>query len=188
MKTVKLVLAALFVMASASSFAQKKEIKSDDSKIVWTGKKIAGSHTGEIDLKNGYLVLEKGKLTGGKFVIDMNSITNTDLEDEGYNAKLVGHLKSDDFFGVEKYPTSEFVITKVTELSDDKVKVSGTLTIKGKSEDISFDAVKKGKGYTAQIEVDRSKYDVRYGSGSFFDNLGDKAIDDIFTLDIDLAI
>nr|WP_321452070.1 YceI family protein [uncultured Carboxylicivirga sp.] len=188
MKTIKVALAALLVSVSVSTFAQKQEIKSVDSKVVWTGKKIGGSHTGEIQIKDGYLNLKNGKLTGGKIVIDMNSITNTDLENEGYNAKLVGHLKSDDFFGVANYPTSEFVINKVTELSGDKATVNGTITIKGKTQDISFDVLKKGSAYTAQIEVDRSKFDVRYGSGSFFDNLGDKAIDDIFILDIELAI
>ena len=188
MKTIKLVFASLLIAASVNTFAQKKEVKTDASTVVWTGKKIAGSHTGGIDLKEGYVELKDGKLTGGKFVLDMNSITNTDLEDEGYNSKLVGHLKSDDFFGVAAYPTSEFVITKVSDKGNDKATVTGTLTIKGKSEKISFDVLKKGKGYTAQIKVDRSKFDVRYGSDSFFDNLGDKAIDDIFILDVELAI
>ena len=118
----------------------------------------------------------------------MNTLTNEDLEDEGYNQKLVGHLKSDDFFGVEKYPTSSFEITSATKFSNGKATVSGKLSIKGKTENISFDVVKNGSAYIAKVDVDRSKFDVRYGSDSFFDNLGDKVIDDIFTLDIKLQL
>ena len=118
----------------------------------------------------------------------MTTITNSDLKDEGYNQKLVGHLKSDDFFGVEKFPTASFVVTKSSKFSNGKATLTGDITIKGKTESISFDIVKQSKEYTTKIEIDRSKFDVRYGSDSFFDNLGDKAIDDIFSLNIKLAV
>ena len=116
----------------------------------------------------------------------MNSITCTDLEDIGYNQKLVGHLKSDDFFGVKQNPTASLTITKSTKFSKGKATVTANLTIKGKTESITFEVVKNGTIYTTKLEIDRSKYDVRYGSTSFFDSLGDKAIDDIFTLKINL--
>jgi len=118
----------------------------------------------------------------------MNTITNFDLKDEGYNQKLIGHLKSDDFFGVDKHPTSTFQVSKASKFENGKATLSGVLTIKGKSENISFDVTKKGDMYLSQLKIDRSKFDVRYGSNSFFDNLGDKAIDDIFILDIQLVL
>ena len=118
----------------------------------------------------------------------MTSITNTDLKDKGYNKKLVGHLKSDDFFGVEKFPTATFNITKATKFSNGKASVTGNLTIKGNTESITFDFVKNRNQYTTKLEIDRSKFNVRYGSTSFFDGLGDKAIDNIFILDIQLFI
>lgn len=187
MKSVKL-LTLVFVLAAFSAFAQKSEIKVNDSQVKWTGSKIGGSHHGEIKIKNGYFDLKDGKIVGGKVVMDMNSLTNTDLEDAEYNQKLVGHLKSDDFFGVEKYPTSTFVVTDATPFSNGKSTVTGELNIKGKTEKMTFDVFKKGNAYTTQLKVDRSKFDVRYGSDSFFDNLGDKAIDDIFVLDMELVL
>jgi polyisoprenoid-binding protein YceI len=139
-------------------------------------------------VKSGFIELKGGDIAGGEVVIDMNSITDADLTDPNYNQKLVGHLKSEDFFGVEKHPTSKFTITKAGKLKDGKTTVTGTLTIKGKTETITFDVIKKDNTFSAKIDVDRSKFDVRYGSKSFFDNLGDKVIDDIFVLDIKLSL
>lgn len=101
---------------------------------------------------------------------------------------MVGHLKSDDFFGVEKFPTSTFQISQAGKFKNGKATVTGIITIKGKAENISFDVIKKDNTYSSQVEVDRSKFDVRYNSKSFFNNLGDKAIDDIFILDIKLVL
>jgi polyisoprenoid-binding protein YceI len=116
----------------------------------------------------------------------MNSIVDTDLADASWNAKLVGHLKSDDFFGVATYPTADLVITKVEGNT-----YSGNLTIKGVTNPTSFTAIasKDGKStvYKGTITVDRSKYNIKYGSKSFFDNLGDKVIYDEFTLDFSLV-
>lgn len=187
MKTV--ILSAVFVIASAVvTLAQKSEINRSKSSVEWTGNKIGGSHNGTISIKSGYLEFKNNQITGGEVIIDMATITNTDLKDESYNQKLVGHLKSDDFFGVTNFPTSAFVITKASKFTKGKATVTGKLSIKGKTEMITFDVIKNGSVYTAQIEVDRSKYNVRYGSNSFFDNLGDKAIDDIFVLDVKLAL
>ncbi|NOU59027.1 YceI family protein [Marinifilum caeruleilacunae] len=181
-------LIVLLMAASVSVFAQKNEVKVNESVVKWTGTKIGGSHYGEIELESGYFEFKNEQIVGGEVVMDMNSITVTDIEDAGYNQKLVGHLKSDDFFGVEKFSKSKFVVSKATKFSNGSAKVSGELTIKGKTESLSFDVKKDGDRYTAQLKVDRSKYDVRYGSNSFFDNLGDKAIGDIFTLDITLRM
>ncbi len=118
----------------------------------------------------------------------MNSLTNDDLKDAGYNKQLVDHLKSDDFFGVNNHPTATFKITRAGKFNSDKAVVTGLLTIKGKTEKVSFVVNRKENVYSTQLKVDRSKFGVRYGSKSFFNDLGDKAIDDIFTLDIKLTL
>lgn len=187
MKTIKSLIILLLAVTLTTS-AQKSEINILKSVVKWTGSKIGGSHNGEIKIKSGNLELKDGDIVGGIIEIDMNTITNIDLSDPSYNQKLIKHLKSDDFFGVEKFPVSTFKITKADKFINNKAKVSGILTIKGKSENISFEVVKENNIYTAQIKVDRSKFDVRYGSNSFFDNLGDSAIDDIFILDIRLLL
>lgn len=161
------------------------------SNIAWNGKKVAGQHSGNIKLTGGTLSLNDGKLSNGSFNINMNSITCTDLQGE-WADKLVGHLKADDFFGVEKFPTSSFVITKVSPASAGTVNISGNLTIKGITKAISFPASMSVSGNTLTasakgVKVDRTRYDIRYGSKSFFDSIGDKAIDDEFTLDITLV-
>ena len=185
----KLRLLVVFLMAvSISAFAQKNEVKTSESIVKWEGTKIGGSHNGEIKIEKGFFEFKGDKIIGGEIIMDMNSITVTDIEDAGYNQKLVGHLKSDDFFGVEKFSSSKFVVSKATIFKNGIATVTGMLTIKGKTESLSFDVYKKDNELTAQLKVDRSKYDVRYGSNSFFDNLGDKAIGDIFTLDVKIRI
>lgn len=179
---------AFIILTGNIMFAQKVEVNTKKSSVEWLGKKIGGQHEGKIKVKSGYFELKDDKIVAGNFVIDMTTITNTDLEDEGYNQKLVGHLKSDDFFGVKKYPTANFVVTQGTKFSNGKATVTGDISIKGKTESISFDVVRVGNEYTTKIDIDRSKFDIRYGSNSFFDNLGDKAIEDIFTLDIKLVV
>lgn len=188
MRTRNYVLALALLLSGSEMLAQKIEVNTEKSSVDWLGKKIGSQHEGNIQLKSGYFELQDGKMVEGNFVVDMTSITNTDLENESYNQKLVGHLKSDDFFGVEKYPTATFELNKSSDFSNGKATVTGDITIKGKSESISFEVMQEGNEYTTTIAIDRSKFDVRYGSDSFFDNLGDKAIDDIFTLEIRLVI
>jgi polyisoprenoid-binding protein YceI len=186
MKTVKLI-ALLLVAGTFALTAQKMDIKPTDAVVKWTGNKIGGAHNGEIKVKSGTLELKDGNILKGSVVIDMKSITCADIDNETYNKKLVDHLNSDDFFGVEKFPTATFAITKASKFNNGKATVSGSLTIKGKTEAISFEVSKLNNVYSTQLKVDRSKFDVRYGSNSFFDNLGDKAIENIFILDIQLT-
>ena len=115
----------------------------------------------------------------------MTTLSNTDLEGE-YKGKLEGHLKSDDFFGVEKYPTATLKFTKVKSVSKNAYKVTGDITIKGKTESITFDLSVYGNKANAALKIDRTKFDVRYGSTSFFDGLKDKAIYDEFDIVADL--
>lgn len=188
-KLLFLPLLALLVIAAQNTTNYNVDVTS--SSIAWTGYKVTGKHTGYVKVKNGNLTWTDGKLTGGTFDIDMNSITCTDLEGE-YAGKLVGHLKSDDFFGTAKYPTSKFVITKaIPQDTKGNYKIVGNLTIKEKTNEVKFlAAVNESNGTinaTGKITVDRSDYDVKFGSGSFFDNLGDKTIYDEFDLQVSLV-
>lgn len=188
MKKSAFITLVIFVFSSLTILAQRTEVNPEKSTVKWLGKKVGGKHFGEIQLKSGYLVLQGDKITEGLIVVDMNSIKNTDLENEETNQKLVGHLKSDDFFGVEKYPTAQLVVTESTRFTNGKARVSGEITIKGSTEPISFDVEMQENTYSAELSIDRSKFDVRYGSPSFFNNLGDKAINDIFTLEAQLVM
>ena len=157
------------------------------STITWVGKKVTGSHNGTIAIQSGTLAVNGKSVTGGTFTIDMNSIKDA----EG-SAKLEGHLKADDFFGVAKFPTSNFVITKVAGTGAN-VTVSGNLTIKGITKPLSFPATVTvnadgtASALAGKIVVDRTKYDIKYGSKSFFDSIGDKAINDEFELAVKLV-
>ncbi|ARS42784.1 lipid-binding protein [Sphingobacteriaceae bacterium GW460-11-11-14-LB5] len=157
------------------------------STITWIGKKVTGSHNGTIALQSGTLAVNGKNVTGGTFTIDMNSIKDADG-----SAKLEGHLKADDFFGAAKFPTSTFVITKVAG-SGANLTVTGNLTIKGITKPLSFPATVTVNAdgtvsaLAGKITVDRTKYDIRYGSKSFFDSIGDKAIDDNFELAVKLV-
>lgn len=188
MKILNIVIALTIMFTTQVMFAQKAEVNTEKSTIAWHGEKVLGEHDGNIQVKSGHFEIINDKIVKGEFVVDMTSITNTDIESPEYRQKLVGHLKSEDFFGVEKYPTAKFVVKESSKFNNGKATVTGDITIKGKTESITFDVVRAGKEYTTKIDLDRSKFDVRYGSNSFFDNLGDKAIDDIFTLDIKLVV
>ncbi|WP_439182958.1 YceI family protein [Carboxylicivirga taeanensis] len=180
MKRIPILLVALILFVSFAE-AQKRQVDVKLSEVTWTGKKVTGEHTGKIMFKEGFVQLKDKQLVGGEFVIDMNTITCTDLDNPDYNAKLVGHLKSDDFFGVENYPHSKLVLNNVSAIGKG-YKVSGDLTIKGKTHPVSFEVKHSDHVFEGKMVIDRTKYDVRYGSGKFFDNLGDKMIYDNFEL------
>ena len=166
--------------------AEKKvEVKANESTVAWKAYKVTGSHTGTVDLKSGGLVFDNGILKGGEFIVDMTSITCTDLEGE-YKQKLEGHLKSDDFFSVASYETAKLVFTNSKPSGKNSYEVTGKLTIKGITKPVTFDVSVYGSKATATLKIDRAQYDVRFGSGSFFDNLGDKTIYDEFDLVVDL--
>ena len=183
-----LALSAFVAFAFTNPEATNYAVDAAKTTITWTGAKVGGSHTGNISLKEGSFSFDGEQLTGGSFTIDMTTITNTDLEGE-YNGQLVGHLKSDDFFGVATYPTAKVEITEVVAQGPGKYKVTADLTIKATTKEIKFPTTVEVSGNTvtakADIIVDRSEYDVRYGSGSFFDDLGDKVIYDDFEISVE---
>ncbi len=188
-KTIKnlavVALVAFTSFAFANNDVEKKEVKVESSSVVWKGYKVTGSHEGTIALQSGTLSFDGDKLVGGEFVIDMSTINTTDLDGE-MKGNLDGHLKSDDFFSTEKYPTAKLVFTKVKASGKNSYAVTADLTIKGKTHPVNFDISIYGSKATASLKVDRTKYDVRYGSTSFFDDLKDKAIYDEFDLVTDL--
>ena len=185
--------AAAIAGGPARSNAADKTLSIDTkaSKVVWVGKKVTGEHTGTVPISSGTLILDKDKLKGGSFTLDTKSLTVTDLTDNDSNGKLTGHLKGNDFFAVEKYPQSKLDITLVTAKGAGVYDVTGKLTIKGITNDVTFPATVKadGKGAsaTAKITVDRTKYDIKFRSTNFFENLGDKAISNDFVLDVNLV-
>ncbi len=179
------------LLVTSMAFADDYSVNKSLSKVKWEAKKVTGKHDGTIAFENGSLQLSGNKISGGTFVIDMKSIVCNDITDEGTNKKLVGHLWSDDFFSVEKFGTSKLDIKRVEQKSGDTWKFSGDLTIKGITQPIEFDAkvnVASGKVMaTGLITINRAKYDIKYGSGSFFNDLGDRLIYDDFTLDFVLV-
>ncbi|MCM4155940.1 YceI family protein [Gramella sp. AN32] len=162
-----------------------KQVDIKNSTITWKGEKVTGSHHGTINLKSGHFKIEDEKILGGEFVMDMSSITVTDLSGEN-KGKLEGHLKSEDFFGVEKHPSAKLVITSAAQKGEGNYGIVGDLTIKEQTHPITFDLKMDANSASTKLTIDRSKYDIRYGSGSFFDNLGDKTIYDNFELDVNL--
>lgn len=183
-------LIAFFAVAFTSKTKVFK-VDTEQSKLSWVGKKVTGEHSGNIKIKEGKLRTDGKKLTGGDFVIDMTSITVTDITNPEYNQKLVGHLKNDDFFSTDKFPESTLTIMKATALENGEYKLKGILTIKGVKNEIEFPAkVEMGEKEikaTAKIIVDRTKFGIKYGSKSFIEGLGDKAIYDDFEMNVDLV-
>jgi polyisoprenoid-binding protein YceI len=169
-------------------FAQEK-LTADTSKtkISWLGERIASKHTGTVKLKSGWLNLQENKITSGEFLIDMSTI-----KDDDNNQKLTSHLKSDDFFGVAKFPESKLVIKNSTPFDKGSGTVSGDLTLKGITSPVEFKTSMKkaedGIWFYSNIIIDRTKYDVRFGSGSFFENLGDRTIFDEITFKVSLFV
>jgi len=162
---------------------QKFTIVNTQSNIDWVGKKVTGTHNGTIAVKEGEIVLNDGKLTGGKFIIDTTSIKILDITDPATNAQFFGHLSSDDFFSTDKYPEAQLVIFSVSGNH-----VEGNLTIKGITHPVGFDVIVKVDGdqltATGKLVIDRTKYEMKFRSGNFFKDLGDTLIYNDFELNV----
>jgi polyisoprenoid-binding protein YceI len=183
--------ASLVMVFAMQVFAADYKIDKSNSKVKWNGKKVTGEHYGTIDLKSGNLEVDNNKIKSGTFTMDMTTIVSEDLTNESMNKKLVGHLKSDDFFSVDKFPGSTFVIKESEHKSGNTHSITGDLTIKGITHPVTFDSevVIDGNNLRAKgkIEVDRTMYDIKFRSGRFFSDLGDNLIYDTFTLDFDVV-
>ncbi len=180
--------AALFLVQPNFSAAQKATIDAQSSTVEWAaGKIVGGDHNGTIGINKGSIVFEGDQIKSGSVALDMTSMANTDLSPE-YGAKLMGHLKSPDFFDVASHPTATLVINEGSTFKKNKATVKANATIKGITKPLEFEVTRNGNAYEATIEIDRSQFDVRYGSNSFFNNLGDQAIRDIFVMTVHLEV
>ena len=194
MRVIRFVFCFILIFAlqsvSAPMFGVTKKkvafvVDTKKSKIRWVGKKLTDQHNGTIKIKKGEIKKNDGSFKGF-IVIDMSSIACKDIKDPKYNKKLVNHLKSEDFFYIKKYETAKLEITDVKKISKNKHTVYGAITIRGKTQKIDFPArivfSKKSFKAKGKLTIDRTKFGIRYGSGSFFKSLGDKIIYDDFTL------
>jgi polyisoprenoid-binding protein YceI len=190
MKNLKTIALAFIVAIGAlnASAQTNKKIDTKKSSINWVGKKVTGQHSGTINFSEGTIIVNGKSIRGGSFTVDMTSINTTDLEAGKGKEKLDGHLKADDFFGVEKYKTAKLEIKLISDNGDGTFNVTANLTIKDQTNPINFVLKSNGKNTaSASLKVDRTKYGIKYGSGSFFEGLGDKAISDEFELNVNLV-
>lgn len=172
------------LILTAFTTLEKKQVNTDQSIINWVGHKVTGQHEGTISLREGVLEFNDSQLTGGNFVMDMTSINTTDLEGD-YKKKLDGHLKANDFFGVKTHKKATLVFTSVTK-NESNYSVVGDLTIKGITNQVSFELAISENTATTMFKIDRTKFGIKYGSASFFDGLKDKAIYNEFDLKVSL--
>ena len=186
------VITSMILTAFVAPIATTYKVSVEDSKLIWSGKRVNYGHSGSVNLLSGELIFKGSKLTGGTFAIDMASIRDLDLEDEKRNGRLTGHLKSGDFFDVEKFPLANYVVTsaKQDKVDKDTYEVTGDLTVKGITAPVTFKAQIENLGETVRatglVVFDRTVFNVKYGSGSFFDDLGDKMIHDELSLEVEL--
>lgn len=190
----KKLIAAIFLFVSSIGFCASKEItlNKENGQITWKGKKVTGEHFGNVDLAKGNLKFEMGELRGGTIEVDMRTINNSDIADKEYNAKLVNHLKSEDFFSTEKYPTATFEITSVMPAKGATYDVRGNLIIKGIKKPASLKVNKSEEKdkikFKGDLVFDRTNYDIKFKSKKFFEGLGDKLIYDDVTLSVELNL
>lgn len=166
----KNILTLLLVAFSFNAMASNVDLAK--SSFEWHAAKVTGKHHGMIKLKSGTVKMDKAMISGGELVMDMNTMDVTDLEGE-WKDKFLNHMKSEDFFNIPKYPTATLKIKK-----DDGKQITGDLTIMGKTNEIVIPYKKSGNNYEGTMKFDRTKWDIKYGSGKFFKGLGDKMIYD----------
>ena len=187
MKKIMVITVIAGLLTVLSNAQTKLTADAEKTKLEWLGEKVTGEHKGTINLQSGWLSMNNNTIVSGEFLIDMKSI-----KDSESNERLEGHLKSDDFFGVEKFPVARLVLTGSDSFDKGSATVKGNMTIKGVTNPVEFKAVfqKKDDGiwFYANIIVDRTKYNLRYGSGSFFDNLGDRTLYDEFKVKVTLLV
>jgi polyisoprenoid-binding protein YceI len=195
MKLLKYFVPALAVLslgafASDSKMSKTYKVDTTKSKVIWTGKKVTGQHQGTINVRKGNLKFDGSNLVGGEFIMDMTSISTTDLSGE-WKDKLDGHLKNDDFFATTKHKDAKLVVKSAQFGKGGHWDVTGDLTIKGVTKPIMFKTTVNMKGKTlmavADIKFNRLDYGVKYNSGKFFKGLGDKMIYDDVELKVNLT-
>ena len=191
MKLLTTLVLGLSTFFAAVNLEAPATVNKAESQVRWEASKVTGTHWGYVPLKNATLDVSGGKITGGSFDMDMVNLTVEDLTDAKSKGSLTGHLKSDDFFSVEKFNTSTFKITEAKSSNGTDYTITGNLTIKVITQKVSFPAkaTVAGKKITAtgQITFDRTKFEIKFRSGSYFDDLADKMIYDEVKLDVKLV-
>ncbi len=192
MKRTLIIISVLIAFAYSATAQVRYTADTAKTVLQWKATKVIGGHTGKIELKNGWIDWKRNSILSGAFIIDMKTIRDEDLTDDKMKSTLENHLKSDDFFGVEKFPESLLEITSPVAFRRGEALVNAFLTIKGVRQPVVFTAKVKEEGneliFTAPVTVDRTRFGLKYGSGKFFANLGDKAISDNFTVDVTLLV
>ena len=197
MKKMNILVTLFATFAPLTTHAEEKvlTLSPEQSSISWIGKKVTGQHDGVLKVRSGTIKIVDGKVRNGEFDIDMNSIAVKDIKDEKNNKKLLDHLHSDDFFSATSHPVAKFIISDATPLPSAKsgepnYTVTGKLDIKGITNDVTFPAlinVSENEGSAkATVTLDRTKWNIKYGSGKFFEGLGDKLIYDDFVVAFDV--
>jgi len=189
----KLIMGLTMLAITTVSFAQTTyKVDPKASTVRWVAyKEIGAGHDGKVAVKNGSLTVKDGLITSGEIIVDMNTISVDDIPaDKDANGKLVGHLKSPDFFNVAKNPEAKIVIKKAEKTAKGQ-KLTGDLTFNGKTNPVTFDAVvsesKNDLTTKTDLLVDRTKWDLKYSSKNFFKDLaGDRIIKNDFKLEVNL--
>lgn len=190
MKKIFIALAMILVFNGSAS-AETYSVDPAASGVKWQASKVTGKHDGRINISSGVIVFEEGVFTGGDAVVDVTSLVVDDILDAENNAKLTRHLKSDDFFDAANHPQASIKVTSAEPSAGDVYNVTADVTIKGITKSVTFPATirktEKGVEASAAITLDRTDFDIRYGSGKFFENLGDRMIHDTFTLSVSIS-
>ncbi len=178
MKTL-LLLATLF-----SSVVSAAEVDTDRSVFNWKGSKITGSfHEGTVSPKSSNLTVSDKGIESGEIVMDLTTLTVSDITKETTAAKFLRHMKSTDFFNVEKFPTATL---KLNSIENGEAKAD--LSVLGQTQSVTFPIKKEGDKYTGKLIFDRTKFGVTYRSGNFFVDLGDKVINDEIEITFEVYI
>ena len=176
----------VFSLIAALSLNSQVQLDIQKSNIKWTGKELTTKeHFGSLKLSKAQLDFDNDNITGGSFVVDMTTLDVQDLTGRG-KERLEGHLRSDDFFSVDKHNQAKLTVNSSKKTSNISYELSGDLTIKDITHPIVFTLTENARGYTSNLTFDRSKYNVRFRSGTFFQNLGDKLILDDIELEVTL--
>jgi len=175
----KLIIAVLLITSYLNTANAQEDTKIDitKSELQWFGEYTFyfGGHEGTIQFKEGHFIITNDKITGGEFVIDMNSIISTDIKNQEANEGLVSHLKDPDFFDVNNFPISKLVITNVTYHDTTHMKIHADFTIKGMTLPVNFQAEVdiEGEQLSTKFKIDRMRWGINYNS-----KLKDSAISD----------
>ena len=176
----------VFSLIAALSLNSQVQLDIQKSNIKWTGKELTTKeHFGSLKLSKAQLDFDNENIIGGSFVVDMTTLDVQDLTGRG-KERLEGHLRSDDFFSVDKHNEAKLTVKSSKKISNISYELSGDLTIKDITHPIVFILTENARGYSSSLTFDRSKYNVRFRSGSFFQNLGDKLILDDIELEVTL--